>query len=132
MTQRRNSDSKYSKEQLMSDMYVLDDHGQPLRCDDLFVWAEWFEGSGEKRVVAQDAVGDVRVSTVFLGLDHHWGFGGPPVLWETMIVGGPHDGYEERYSSREDARAGHAYALELASVTRSIECEPMSRRRGGL
>jgi hypothetical protein len=36
------------------------------------------------------------------------------MLWETLIVGGPHDGYQEHYSSQADAVAGHAQALALA------------------
>lgn len=46
-----------------------------------------------------DLPGAVRVSTVFLGLDH-FGRVGEPVLWETMIFGGAHDGYQARYTSR--------------------------------
>lgn len=52
-------------------------------------------------------VGDARVSTVFLGLDHGWGEG-PPVLYETMVFGGPLDGECERYCTRAEAVAGHA------------------------
>lgn len=55
----------------------------------------------------------VRVSTVFLGLDHSFG-AGPPVLWETMIFGGDHDEYQERYTSYEDAVEGHARACAIA------------------
>lgn len=58
----------------------------------------------------------MRVSTVFLGLDHSFGLAGDrlPLLWETMIFGGKHDGYVDRYSSRGAALKGHAKALELA------------------
>ena len=49
----------------------------------------------------------VRVSTVFLGLDHSHSFDGPPVLWETMVFGGKYDGEQERYSSFEAAQCGH-------------------------
>ena len=91
--------------------YVLNEDGQPVICEDVRVWAEWFEHHPEQRIVARDAVGDdIVVSTVFLGLDHNWS-GGPPVLWETMIFGGPDDEYQERYTSQEAALAGHATAL---------------------
>jgi hypothetical protein len=46
------------------------------------------------------------VSTVFLGLDHQWG-DGPPLVFETMIFGGEHDQYQERYSTWDEAEAGH-------------------------
>jgi len=102
--------------------YKLDTDGQPVACD-LLEWATWFEGAGASRIVAQDMVGDVQVSTVFLALDHDWSGAGPPVLWETMIFGGRHSDYQRRYSSREAAVAGHVEALALASVTRNIELE---------
>jgi hypothetical protein len=50
---------------------------------------------------------------VFLGLDHSWTPGGKPVLWETMIFGGEHDQYQERYTSHKDALEGHEKALTL-------------------
>lgn len=46
------------------------------------------------------------VSTVFLSVDHQWGEG-PPVLFETMIFGGPHADWTDRYSTWDEAVAGH-------------------------
>ena len=54
----------------------------------------------------------VTISTVFLGLDHAWG-DGPPLLFETMIFGGSHDQYQERYSSKKEALAGHKQAVAM-------------------
>jgi hypothetical protein len=48
---------------------------------------------------------------VFLGTDHSFG-DGPPLLWETMIFGGKHDEFQERYSNLADAKAGHKRALQ--------------------
>ena len=102
----------------MGDKYVLDEQGEAVPCNDLMEWARWFENA-EGRRVANDHVGDVRVSTVFLGLDHSFG-GAVPILWETMIFGGEHDGYQERYSSRRDAVAGHARALALIATPPTV------------
>ena len=55
---------------------------------DVVTWGKWFEEHREDRVVKQEIVGGVRVSTVFLGLDHSFG-GGDPLWFETMIFGGP-------------------------------------------
>lgn len=75
--------------------------------------ADWrFQDIAERRV-AYDKIEGVEVSTVFLGLDHGRG-DGPPLLFETMIFGGTHDGYQERYSSWAQAEEGHAEALALA------------------
>jgi len=91
--------------------YVLDASGQAVVEPDLLKWAEWFETA--KRQLANDVLPDgVRISTVFLGLDHGWG--GAPELWETMIFGGAHDQYQARYGTREEALAGHGRAVELA------------------
>lgn len=49
----------------------------------------------------------VRVSTVFLDLVANLGEPPPTDQWETLVVGGLHDGEGERYSTVEDARAGH-------------------------
>lgn len=98
----------------MNGRYILNESGAPEPCEDLMMWGRWMEAGN--RIVQQDSVGGARVSTVFLGLDHSYNRGrGEPVLWETMIFGGPHDGYQERYTSRDDALAGHAAALQLAT-----------------
>jgi len=98
----------------VSDKYILDARGEPVICRDLMAWARWFEANDDRRVVAQDEVGAVLVSTIFLGVDYSWG-PGRPLLWETMIFGGAHDQYQERYASRAEAVAGHARARALAT-----------------
>ena len=65
------------------------------------------------RIVAQDKQLDVMVSTVFLGLDHNYG-DGPPLIFETMIFGGPLDQWQDRYSTEEEAKLGHERACILA------------------
>ncbi len=39
-----------------------------IHCPNTQAWAEWFKTAN--RVVAKDTIGDVTVSTVFLGVDH--------------------------------------------------------------
>ena len=94
----------------MSDKYILDGK-TPVREPDLLKWGTWFESAN--RQVAEDMIGDVHISTVFLGLDHSFGRG-PPLLFETMIFGGAHDGYQERCSTWEQAEAMHAEAVAKA------------------
>jgi hypothetical protein len=80
--------------------YVLDAEGNPVPEPDHLTWERWFEHD-ENRVLKQDNIsGDIMVSTVFLGVDQHFRNHGPPILWETKVFGGPHDGYREKYSSR--------------------------------
>lgn len=95
--------------------YILDEHGEPQPCDDIVAWGRWFQ-TAERRVAQDFDEGDpakqIRVSTVFLGLDHSYIDGGPPVLWETMVFGGALDGACDRYTSKDDALKGHQRMCE--------------------
>ena len=102
---------------MTSDKYILDAAGNPQKAD-LETWAKWFETTD--RHLAEDKIGDVRVSTVFLGLDHSF-FGGKPLLFETMIFGGNNDQYQARYPTKEEALAGHGFALEAVKSGQEIE-----------
>lgn len=90
--------------------YILDAAGEPVACDDLDTWANFLENRDARRVAQDRDEGpdgaDVWISTVFLSLDHQYG-DGPPILWETMVFGGPLDGEQNRYTSRAAALAGH-------------------------
>lgn len=93
--------------------YVLDKTTHKIKEVDLMEWATMFDGDFEStRRVAEDYVSDVHISTVFLGLNHRWG-DGPPLLFETMIFGGKHDEYQERYTTWDEAVEGHKKAVEL-------------------
>ena len=50
----------------------------------------------------------VTVSTVFLGLNHNHSEHGGPILFETMIFGGPLDQHQTRYETYAEAEQGHA------------------------
>jgi len=52
----------------------------------------------------------VEVSTVFLALDHAHD-GGKPVLFETMIFGGPLNEEQYRYCTWDEAVVGHREAV---------------------
>jgi hypothetical protein len=95
--------------------YILDENNKPIRST-IVDCGEWLKKNPERKAVKQEYVGDVRISTVFLGLDHAWPRDGDtPLLWETMIFGGEHDQYMDRYTSYEDAVEGHQTALNLVN-----------------
>jgi hypothetical protein len=102
----------------MSGQYILDENGNPVSESDILKWGTWMQNREQVRGDWDVLESGVKVSTVFLGLDHSWD-GGPPVLWETMIFGGPHDEYQERYTSLAAATEGHKQALQLATDTES-------------
>ena len=95
-----------------SGCYILDDSGNPIPASHL-KWGRWF-ATHNRSVSQTQATPSIRVSTVFLGVDHSWWTEGPPRLWETMIFGGEHDQYQDRYSSLADALEGHHRAVRLA------------------
>jgi hypothetical protein len=77
-----------------------------VSCSSLYEWVEWFESAD--RVVRQEERAGVRLSTVFLGIDHRFGDGpGPPLVFETMIFGGERDGDCWRYATWDEAESGH-------------------------
>lgn len=90
--------------------YILNNDNEPVRAIDVLTWAKWFETAD--RGVARTNVGDIFISTVFLGIDHSL-FEEPPILWESMAFGVP-DGetYMSRYSSYEAAVEGHANIVD--------------------
>ena len=95
----------------MSDYYILKDK-EPVQVD-MMTWAKGIDGN---RDVAKDKIGKVLVSTVFLGLDHRFGFAdksdSKPILFETMVFGGDLDGEQERYCTWDDAEKGHQFMCE--------------------
>ena len=95
---------------VVSGKYILDKDGTPKEETDLLVWAKWFDTAD--RIVKKTMVGNVRVSTVFLGLDHNFS-GGTPILWETMVFGGSMDEHMDRYATRQAALDGHAEVVAL-------------------
>lgn len=101
----------------MMDRYKLNDAGEPERCDDLIEWASAYEKS-DRNVARTHLEGGVMVSTVFLAIDHGW----PevydervyrPVLYETMVFGGEHDGATERYCTKSEALEGHDFMVKM-------------------
>lgn len=146
-------------------LYRLDDDGSPiavaglrmvdfvgpekrpsrLETDDVDAyraWARWYASSMDQRRLAlteiQGSDGQrYAVSTVFTGWDYGWVFGGPSILWQTMIspldehgallrtadwMPDAVDGVVRRYASRQGALDGHtemvAFARDVPETTR--------------
>jgi len=101
--------------------YILDGK-EPVEVSDVLTWADWFETAD--RIVKQTTLNqEVRVSTVFLGLNHRFIGAGPPLLFETMIFGGERDGAQWCYSTWDEAAVGHKAAvngLDKRSLTRLL------------
>jgi hypothetical protein len=86
--------------------YILDDNGEPVRCDSLLAWAKWYEEADRR--VAYDKVGDYVVSTIFLAVDYGWLPSNKPILWESMAFKSGEGLWCDRCGgSREQAEAMH-------------------------
>ena len=109
---------------LFDKVYVLDGH-TPVKATSI----EDLRFDDTKRIVKQTTITqwglsfskkfpfihwgeEILVSTVFLTIDHGWG-NGPPVLFETMVFGGKHGDYQERYVTWYEAEQGHRRAVHL-------------------
>ncbi len=94
-------------------LYKLVDRRAVL-CRDVAAWDEWFRTADRR--VAETWIDDVRISTVFLGVDHNFFPGHDPALFETMVFADEEDFRMERYFIWEEAEAGHA---EMVALIRS-------------
>lgn len=77
-------------------------------------WVELRQRGWEYIVLAKTWVGDLEVSTVWLGLNHQFG-DGPPLIFETMIFDRARVdamGFQARYSTEQQARDGHDEAVD--------------------
>jgi hypothetical protein len=81
---------------------------------DLLKWAQWFETQERFLFSNEIGGGEIRVSTVFLGLDHNWFGEGEPILFETMIFGGKFDNEQWRYRTYDEAEEGHKKVVAKA------------------
>lgn len=99
-------------------MEVYDKLGKPI---DMETW-DRLRGDMAYSRVGADKVGNVEVSTVWLGMNHAWQ-PGHILIFETMVFGGPLDGEMSRYATEAEAQSGHAAMLALvyASQIRPTE-----------
>lgn len=100
----------------MSHLYILENK-IPVLVEDTETWGRWFEDFSNRRVAFTE-LKDKQVSTVFLGVDHQWRTGGKPLLFETMVFESDQliDRYCMRYSTWEEAEAGHYAVVTLIKV----------------
>lgn len=95
----------------METRYILKNK-KVVAVDNLLEWAKWFETAN--RIVGRTYIDkDIKISTVFLSLDHSFE-GEKPLLFETLVFGGELDGERVRYSTWEEAEKGHEIMVKKA------------------
>ena len=95
----------------------------------LWTWATSVETNAGRHVgddtIERPGAQSLRVSTIFLGLDHSFG-DGPPVLFETMVFGDTDLDYNQvRYSTYDEAEAGHKALVEWARREQELTSQGM-------
>jgi len=98
------------------DHYILE--GKSPKPVSLLTWAQWYETAD--RQIKHDTVGEIVISTLFIGLNRNWNQDGPPLLFETMVFGGEFDGELHRYSTYGEAEAGHDTIYQKVSSDEAI------------
>lgn len=94
-------------------LYILGPDGRtPIPCADPDQWRDWFFGSPEQRIVAKTQIGEVEVSTAFIGANTEADFSIKPRLFETLVLGGPHDGVTSKATTWEEAEQQHKLMCE--------------------
>jgi hypothetical protein len=129
MGERMSSDDEERIGKMMLDLiphYVLDDRKIVHRATS---FRQYMTEMEKHRVVAQETVApNVEVSTVFLGMDAAFAFRkAAPLVFETMIFGGPLDRSCWRYATYADAVAGHDDALRAARQASGYDKLPKLR-----
>ena len=75
------------------------------------MWMKKSKSAVDPWRVAETIIGEIRISTVFMGLDHRFSGEGPPILFETMVFGGKLDQFQDRCCTWDEAEAMHADAV---------------------
>lgn len=94
-------------------MGYYDKAGTPITADEFarLKWNNDGDVSDYARIGLDKITDTVEVLTVWLGLNHSFIRDYPPMIFETLIFGGLHDGDIQRYSTEAAALAGHLHAV---------------------
>jgi hypothetical protein len=98
-------------------LYILDDQRRPIRASDVSEWQRWIKHREASLRIGVETIGESRVSTVFLAADASLDTSEEPLLFETMILGGPLRQERVRYATWEEAEAGHRRMVERVRGT---------------
>ena len=89
---------------------------------DIVKWARWFETADRRVALTELTEYDVKISTVFLGVDYGMG-DCRPLLFETLVFGGVMDGDMIRTSSWTGAEEAHTRMVMRVRITEEKEAE---------
>lgn len=92
-------------------LYIFDENDTIIE-ESLNVWWEFYKDI-ERRRIGYDIIGNITVSTVFIGLNHSC-YNDEPALFESTIFENGNEKYCKRYYTWEEAQEGHIKIVEYA------------------
>lgn len=90
-----------------------DRQGQPITAEE---YRTLKTGDMEYRRIGLHQGAGFDVSTVWIGIAVKEWMSGPPLIFETLVSGGPLDNEHECYATEADAIAGHARWVTAATA----------------
>jgi hypothetical protein len=103
---------------MISRYYRLEGH-EPVRVADLVQWAQGCDHA--IRRVGWTYVGDARVSTIFIGIDWTEDETSPPLVFETVVLGGELDALQLKTATWAEAEAAHQAVCERLALAVAID-----------
>ncbi len=100
-------------------LYILENQ-VPVATDNLLQWGQWMEDPNNKQVASTE-IDELRVTTIFLGVDNQLNEG-QPFLFETLVFKGEQLDWEydgARYRNWLEAKAGHDAIVELVKAQKT-------------
>ena len=99
-------------------LYILENQ-VPVPTDNLLQWGQWMKDPNNKQVASTE-IDELRVTTIFLGVDNQLNEG-QPFLFETLVFKGEQLDWEygARYRTWEEAKAGHDAIVELVKAQKT-------------
>ncbi len=106
----------------MIDLGYYDRRGKKIT---FLEWSALLSDVNYQRVAENHIEGkvDVRISTVWLGLDHSHGSSPQPLIFETMVFGGDKDLFQMRWSTLHGAIKGHEQFVKAIEAGENIPFE---------
>jgi len=103
----------------------LDENRNVIPCKTWEEFRQWHNSidpetkTGMGQRVKRTEIGNVLVSTVFVGIDLAF-FESTPMMFESLVFGGDNDGYCEHYATWQDAENGHQRIVDEIKTTPAI------------
>jgi len=105
----------------MNDYFYILNEDHSVEDVSLSKYLDWIhEGGHSQKIIKQFETRDYKISTVFLGINHSISSENP-LIFETMIFGGYHDGECVRYKTWQEAVDGHYSCLKMLGEVEIIE-----------